>query len=85
MPSGGVVNVIDNRIPEEIPETGLTVEQKFNSVSNNRSTALQIEGGQDKFAYHFDGYVQQSGDLKIGGDAIDPVKAHKSQEELNCR
>jgi len=79
---GGVVNVIDNRIPEEIPETGITVEQKFNSVSNNRSTALQIEGGQDKFAYHFDGYVQQSGDLKIGGDAIDAVKAHKSQEDL---
>jgi iron complex outermembrane receptor protein len=79
---GGVVNVIDNRIPEEIPETGLTVEQKFNSVSNNRSTALQIEGGQDKFAYHFDGYVQRSGDIKIGGDAIDPVKAYKSQNDL---
>ena len=79
---GGVVNVIDNRIPEKIPETGLTVEQKFNSVSNNRSTAVKIEGGQDKFAYHFDGYVQQSGDLKINGDAIDPVKAYKSQNDL---
>ena len=79
---GGVVNVIDNRIPEKIPETGLTVEQKFNSVSNNRSTAVKIEGGEDKFAYHFDGYVQQSGDLKIGGDAIDGVKAHKSQDDL---
>ena len=79
---GGVVNVIDNRIPEEIPETGLSVEQKFNSVNNNRSTALKLEGGQDKFAYHFDGYVQRSGDLKVGGDAIDAVKAHKSQEDL---
>ena len=82
---GGVVNVIDNRIPEKVPDTGVSVEQKFNSVSNNRSTALKIEGGKDKFAYHFDGYVQQSGDLKIGGDAIDPVKAHKSQDDLVCR
>jgi len=80
---GGVVNVIDNRIPEKVPDTGVSVEQKFNSVSNNRSTALTIEGGQDKFAYHFDGYVQQSGDLKIGGDAIDAVKAHKSQNDLS--
>jgi len=79
---GGVVNVIDNRIPEKISETGLTVEQKFNSVSNNRSTALKIEGGQDKFAYHFDGYVQQSGDLKISGDAIDAGKAEVSQSDL---
>ena len=79
---GGVVNVIDNRIPEEFPETGLTVEQKFNSVSNNRSTALQIEGGQDKFAYHFDGDYQQSDDLKISGDAIDAAKAKVSQSGL---
>ena len=79
---GGVVNVIDNRIPEKIPDTGGSVEQKYNSVNNNRSTALKLEGGKDKFAYHFDGYVQQSGDLKISGDAIDPVKAYKSQNDL---
>ena len=79
---GGVVNVIDNRIPEKVPDTGVSVEQKYNSVSNNRSTALKIEGGKDKFAYHFDGYYQQSGDLKISGDAIDAAKAKVSQSDL---
>ena len=79
---GGVVNVIDNRIPEKVPDTGGSVEQKYNSVSNNRSTALKIEGGKNKFAYHFDGYYQQSGDSKISGDAIDAARAQVSQSDL---
>ena len=79
---GGVVNVIDNRIPEKVPDTGGSVEQKYNSVSNNRSTALKIEGGKNKFAYHFDGYYQQSGDSKISGDAIDAARAQVSQSGL---
>ncbi|MZH13998.1 MAG: TonB-dependent receptor [Nitrospinae bacterium] len=81
---GGVVNVIDNRIPEYVPDqlVGGSVEQKYNSVSNNRSTAVKIEGGKNKFAYHFDGYYQKSDDIKIRGDAIDATRAQVSQNGL---
>lgn len=81
---GGVINVIDNRIPEAVPEKVVegTLEQKYNSVSNNRSTALKIEGGKNKFAYHFDGYLQNSDDIKIRGDAIDTTRARVSEPDL---
>lgn len=56
---GGVVNVIDNRIPRLVPEKLVTgaFEQKFNSVSNETSTAIKLEGGKDYFAYHLDGFI----------------------------
>ena len=81
---GGVVNVIDNRIPEKVPDqlVGGSLEQKYNSVSNNRSTAVKIEGGKNKFAYHFDGYYQKNDDIKISGDAIDAMRAQVSQNGL---
>jgi len=81
---GGVVNVIDNRIPEYVPDqiVGGSVEQKYNSVSNNRSTAVKIEGGKNKFAYHFDGYYQKNDNVNISGDAIDVNRAQVSQSGL---
>ncbi len=59
---GGIVNVIDNRIPLYIPEEGLstTFEQRYNSVSNQWSSALKHDGGQDKIAWHVDGFFRDS-------------------------
>ncbi|MEK9630029.1 MAG: TonB-dependent receptor [Nitrospinota bacterium] len=78
---GGVVNVIDNRIPEKVPDelVGGSVETKFNSATTARSTAMKIEGGKNKFAYHFDGFYLRKGDTKISGDAIDATRAQVSQ------
>ena len=78
---GGVVNVIDNRIPEKVPDqlVGGSVEQKYNSATTDRSTAVKIEGGINKFAYHFDGYYSKKDDTKISGDAIDATRAEVSQ------
>ena len=82
---GGVVNVIDNRIPEKVPDqlVGGSLEQKYNTVSNNRQTAFKVDGGKNKFAYHFDGYFQKSDDLEVGGDAIDVTRANYSQPSLD--
>jgi len=81
---GGVVNVIDNRIPEKVPDqlVGGSVEQKYNSASSSRSTVVKIEGGKNKFAYHFDAYYQKNDDIKISGDAIDATRAQVSQNGL---
>ena len=81
---GGVVNVIDNRIPEKVTEQ-IVLEQKYNTVSNNRQTAFKVDGGKNKFAYHFDGYFQESDDIEVGGDAIDVTRANVSQPSFGYR
>jgi iron complex outermembrane receptor protein len=70
---GGVVNVIDNRIPGFRPDKlfGGAVEQRYDSVSDETTTALKAEGGQGQFAYHFDGFYRERRDLDIGGRGID--------------
>ncbi len=74
---GGVVNVLDNRIPTRLPDRlmGGAFEQRFNSVDDESTTMLKIEGGQDHFAYHFDGFNRVSDNLGIGGQAIDQQAA----------
>ncbi|NJD06155.1 MAG: TonB-dependent receptor, partial [Methylococcaceae bacterium] len=54
---GGVVNIIDNRIPAFKPDKllGGALEQRFDTVADESSTAFKAEGGQGGFAYHFDG------------------------------
>jgi iron complex outermembrane receptor protein len=73
---GGVVNVIDNRIPDKLPGRllGGALEQRFDSVSDESSTVMKIEGGKSNLAYHLDGFYRGRNNLDIGGSAID-VKA----------
>ena len=81
---GGVVNVIDSRIPKLVPEQLVTgaFEQKFNSASNETSTALKVEGGKDHLAYHFDGFYRSNGNVDIGGLAIDAARGQVSEPDL---
>jgi iron complex outermembrane receptor protein len=73
---GGVVNVIDNRIPDKRPDKpiGGALEQRFDSTSNETSTAMKVDGGQGHIAYHLDGFYRHRDDLDIGGRAIDIAK-----------
>jgi iron complex outermembrane receptor protein len=73
---GGVVNVIDNRIPDTMPDKvlGGALEQRFDSVSNQTGTAMKLEGGQGNVAIHLDGFYRHNDDLSIGGRAIDTAK-----------
>ncbi len=80
---GGVVNVLDNRIPEKRPERllGGAFEQRFDSVSDETSTVLKIEGGKNNLAYHLDGFNRDRNNLDIGGSAID-VKAVQATDPM---
>lgn len=65
---GGVVNVIDNRIPLYVPDAlDFTFEQRYNSVSDRWSSALKHEGGIDKFAWHIDGFFRDSKSYHVPG------------------
>jgi iron complex outermembrane recepter protein len=70
---GGVVNVIDNRIPSLMPDKllGGALEQRFDSTSDETSTTMKLEGGKGNIAYHLDGFYRNRNNLDIGGNGID--------------
>lgn len=79
---GGVVNVIDNRIPTSMP-AGVTgvVESRYNSVSDQQVTVGRLEGGAGNIAWHFDGVYRESNDVEVPGFAINPSSVDISDEE----
>ncbi len=67
---GGVVNVIDNRIPQErLFDTKGGVSGKLNleaaSGDAARSGAVLLETGTDRFALHADAFTRRSGDVAV--------------------
>lgn len=67
---GGVVNVIDNRIPQERPfdaKGGVSGKVNLEAATGNaeRSGAALLETGTDRFALHADGFNRASGDVAV--------------------
>jgi len=81
---GGVVNVIDNRIPEQVPDKllGGALHQSYDSASTETSSALKLEGGKDMFAYHLDGFYRDQGNVHVGGQPIDEAAARATNPTL---
>ena len=73
---GGIVNVIDNRIPGKVFDKSLNsaLEQRFDSASDESSTTMKIEVSQNQLAYHLDGFYRHRHNLDIGGTGIDSAK-----------
>lgn len=82
---GGVVNIIDNRIPTHLyaKPVNLDFDQRYDSAYNENSTALKSEGSSGHWAYHLDGLYRDRGDQVIGGTAIDAPKAEALDPTLN--
>jgi len=70
---GGVVNVIDGRIPRS-PADGLTAlaETRYDSVNDQRTVLMRLDGGSGRFAWHLDGVDRESNDTEISGFALNP-------------
>jgi iron complex outermembrane receptor protein len=62
---GGVVNVVDNRIPRQLRAPQTILDSRFNSVSDEKSLALTHDGSVDQLAWHFDGFDRQSNDHDV--------------------
>ncbi len=82
---GGIVNVIDNRIPEAVPDKliGGVGEQRYDSATNESASALKLEGGKGSFAYHVDGFYRDQNNTRIGGLAIDEAAVRKHDPSFN--
>ncbi|MFI3180715.1 MAG: TonB-dependent receptor [Methylococcales bacterium] len=83
---GGIVNVIDNRIPEKMFDKviGGAGEQRYDSATDESSSALKVEGGKNNFAYHVDGFYRDAGNTSIGGAAIDEARARQHDPSFNA-
>ncbi len=81
---GGIINVIDNRIPEQVPDKllGGAVAQRYDSASDLTSSALKLDGGKDKFAFHLDGFYNDQNNTHIGGQQIDESAARATDPTL---
>lgn len=62
---GGVVNTIDNRIPQR-PITGVTgrAEPRAGGPDDERSFGALVEGGNSRIAFHADAFAREAGDLR---------------------
>lgn len=65
---GGVVNVIDGRIPER-PVTGFSgrIEPRLGGADDERSLGAVLEAGNGTLAVHADVFGRKSGDTRIPG------------------
>ena len=68
---GGVVNLLDSRIPDFVPEQPVSgqVEVLGGSVSDERSGAVSLSGGAGRFAWHADYSHRETDDYEIPGHA----------------
>lgn len=70
---GGVVNVIDNRIPATLPAETLTgsAEARYDSNADKRGTSFRIDTGINKLAVHANGFYRRNNNTAINGPALD--------------
>ena len=71
---GGVVNVIDNRIPTKLLDSpNAMLETRHNSASDQQVSVGLLEGSVGDIAWHVDGVYRESNDLDIPGFAQNPA------------
>ncbi|EWM46504.1 tonB dependent receptor family protein [Bordetella holmesii 70147] len=64
---GGVVNVLDKRIPTEKPESGLSAEAELRAATGTKERAgvIGITGGTDAFVVRVEGLKRRSSDYDV--------------------
>lgn len=80
---GGVINVLDNRIPtQRRDELGGGVAYRHDTASSMDVLVGRLDGGAGDFAFHLDAMVRDFDDLEIPGDPrLFPEEEHDHDEE----
>lgn len=82
--AGGVVNVIDGRIPEARLEEPLSgaIELRGDSATEERAVAARLDGGAGMLNWHVDVFDRQTEDIEIPGFAdADPEDRDEDEEK----
>lgn len=78
---GGVVNVIDNRIPETLPgQTDFQLEQNYNSVNEENKTVFRLDSSIGNVGIHLDYFTRDNDNVEIDGFAIDEAAVERLEE-----
>ncbi len=77
---GGVVNVVDKRVPRAI-EQHIDYSLQHNDVADENEASVNINSGQGNIAFHFDAFWRESNDYKIPGNASNEEEHDDHDEE----
>ena len=78
---GGIINVVDGRVPEEIFDVpGLIAEQSYDSVSHENKTVGRLEVSMQSVSLYLAGSYRDNNDVDIPGLAIDESAVHAGHE-----
>ncbi|MEY5008386.1 MAG: hypothetical protein RL764_1702 [Pseudomonadota bacterium] len=82
---GGVVNVIDSRIPRAVPSEGVHTDAglTYGSAANERSANARVDVAlAERVVAHFDGTYAKSGNLRTGGYLLsDDLRAEAAKSD----
>ncbi|MEE4107743.1 MAG: TonB-dependent receptor, partial [Halieaceae bacterium] len=79
---GGVINVLDNRIPVSLPEEATGgLAYRHDTASNMDVLVGKFEGSAGNFAFHADAMMREFDDLEIPGMAVREHDEHDDHEE----
>lgn len=79
---GGIVNVIDKRIPRTVPADGYRLDAigTYGSAASQRSLGAATDVAiTDRIVLHADGSYLKTGDQRIGGFALTPQRRAEAQ------
>ncbi|WP_087745865.1 MULTISPECIES: TonB-dependent receptor domain-containing protein [unclassified Acidovorax] len=65
---GGVVNVLDGKVPTAIPQKGVegSAELRANTGAGEGAGAFSLTGGAGNLAVHVEGVARDAGDFRVG-------------------
>ena len=82
---GGVINVIDSRIPRRVPDEPIHIDgiATYGSAANERTVSGEIEAPvTENFVIHLDGSWTKTDDLRTGGYILSkPMRALAAQSD----
>jgi len=81
---GGVVNVLDQRIPQFSPTESFsgTVNFRAGSVADERAAAVDLGGGSDRWAWNLSVLTRETDDYEIPGRAsVEPIEHDEDEGE----
>lgn len=81
---GGVINVIDRKVPTYVPENGYEadLELRGNSVAHERSGAFGITVGADQFAFRAEGNKRRADDYEIPDSPGEPQGSYNDTDSF---
>jgi iron complex outermembrane receptor protein len=82
---GGVVNVIDRRIPRAVPDSGIALSGLLNygSAADERSASAAADVAvTSNLVLHADGSYLKADDIRIGGFALSPAARAAARSQI---